>query len=79
MPIVDIKNESRFNQTQSKFYHVDIMSQLSTRLGVNTVAPPVAAGELNRPLFSEFERIILNICMRCVSIDEIDSLDHRWN
>ena len=52
-------------------------------MGVNMVAPPIAAGELNRPLVGESERIILDICMRChrtpylmccVSIDEIDSL-----
>ncbi|CAF1085429.1 unnamed protein product [Adineta steineri] len=61
----------------------DIMSKLSTRMGVNMVAPPIAAGELNRPLVGESERVILDICMRChrtpylmccVSIDEIDSL-----
>ena len=47
------------------------------------VAPPLAAGELNRSLVGESERIINDICMRChqtphlmccVSIDEIDSL-----
>ncbi|CAF4654000.1 unnamed protein product [Rotaria sp. Silwood1] len=61
----------------------DIMSKLSTRMGVCMVAPPIAAGELNRPLVGESERIISDICMRChripylmccVSIDEIDSL-----
>ncbi|CAF1454924.1 unnamed protein product [Adineta steineri] len=61
----------------------DIMSKLSTRMGVCMVAPPLAAGELNRPLVGESERIIVDICMRChripylmccVAIDEIDSL-----
>ncbi|CAF1650499.1 unnamed protein product, partial [Adineta ricciae] len=61
----------------------DIMSKLSVRIGVNMVAPPLAAGELNRSLVGESERIINDICMRChqtpylmccVSIDEIDSL-----
>jgi len=61
----------------------DVMSKLSIRMGVNMVAPPIAAGELNRPLVGESERIILDICMRChrtpylmccLSIDEIDSL-----
>ncbi|CAF1514951.1 unnamed protein product, partial [Rotaria sp. Silwood1] len=61
----------------------DIMSKLSVRIGVNIVAPPLAAGELNRSLVGESERIINDICMRChqtphlmccVSIDEIDSL-----
>ncbi|CAF3321688.1 unnamed protein product [Rotaria sp. Silwood2] len=61
----------------------DIMSKLSIRMGINMVAPPLAAGELNRPLVGESERIISDICMRChripylmccVSIDEIDSL-----
>ncbi|CAF2859194.1 unnamed protein product [Rotaria sp. Silwood2] len=61
----------------------DIMSKLSLRMGVSMVAPPIAAGELNRPLVGESERIISDICMRChrtpylmccVSIDEIDSL-----
>ncbi|CAF1577898.1 unnamed protein product, partial [Adineta ricciae] len=61
----------------------DIMSKLSTRMGVNMVAPPLAAGELNRSLVGESERVILDICVRChrtpylmccVSIDEIDSL-----
>ncbi|CAF5102899.1 unnamed protein product, partial [Rotaria magnacalcarata] len=45
--------------------------------------PPLAAGELNRPLVGESERIIIALCTRCnripytqccVSIDEIDSL-----
>ncbi|CAM4929864.1 unnamed protein product [Rotaria socialis] len=61
----------------------DIMSKVSTRLGINMVTPPIAAGELDRPLVGESERIISDICMRChrlpylmccVSIDEIDSL-----
>ncbi|CAF3939418.1 unnamed protein product [Adineta steineri] len=61
----------------------DIMSNLSKRMGIAMVAPPLAAGELNRSLVGESERIINDICMRChripylmccVSIDEIDSL-----
>ncbi|CAF1473048.1 unnamed protein product [Adineta ricciae] len=61
----------------------DIMSKLSARTGICMVAPPLAAGELNRSLVGESERIIIDICMRChrvpylmccVSIDEIDSL-----
>jgi transitional endoplasmic reticulum ATPase len=64
----------------------DIMSKISTRIGINMVAPPIAAGELNRPLVGESERIISDICMRChripylmccVSIDEIDSLTSK--
>lgn len=59
------------------------MSKLSARMGICMVAPPLAAGELNRPLVGESERIIVDICMRChripylmccISIDEIDSL-----
>jgi SpoVK/Ycf46/Vps4 family AAA+-type ATPase len=59
------------------------MSKLSIRMGISMVAPPLAAGELNRPLVGESERIISDICMRChripylmccVAIDEIDSL-----
>ncbi len=61
----------------------DIMSNLSKRMGITMVAPPLAAGELNRSLVGESERIINDICMRChripylmccISIDEIDSL-----
>lgn len=61
----------------------DIMNNLSKRMGISMVAPPLAAGELNRSLVGESERIINDICMRChrvpylmccVSIDEIDSL-----
>jgi ATP-dependent 26S proteasome regulatory subunit len=54
------------------------MSKLSTRIGINIVAPPIAVGES--------ERIISDICMRChripylmccVSIDEINSLTSK--
>ena len=47
------------------------------------VSQPLAAGELNRPLVGESERILIALCSRsyhipyamcCVSIDEIDSL-----
>lgn len=64
------------------------MSTLSTRIGITMVAPPIAAGELNRPLVGESERIISDICMRChripylmccISIDEIDSLTGKRN
>jgi cell division protein FtsB len=73
---------------ESKYFSIgtgksDIMSKVSTRIGINMVAPSIAAGELDRPLVGESERIISDICMRChrlpylmccVSIDEIDSL-----
>lgn len=64
------------------------MSTLSVRIGITMVAPPLAAGELNRSLVGESERIISDICMRChripylmccVSIDEIDSLTSKRN
>ena len=59
------------------------MNKISERMGISMVAPSLAAGELNRSLVGESERIINDICMRChqtpylmccVSIDEIDSL-----
>ncbi|CAF5181788.1 unnamed protein product, partial [Rotaria magnacalcarata] len=52
-------------------------------MGIIMVSPPLAAGELNRSLVGESERIIIALCSRCyhipyamccVSIDEIDSL-----
>ncbi|CAF3930859.1 unnamed protein product [Rotaria sp. Silwood1] len=61
----------------------DIMSKLAKKLGILTVGPPLAAGELNRPLVGESERILIALCTRCyrvpyamccISIDEIDSL-----
>ena len=66
----------------------EIMSSLSNRIGITMVAPPLAAGELNRSLVGESERIISDICMRChqipylmccISIDEIDSLTGKRN
>jgi len=60
-----------------------IMSQLAKKLGVFMVGEPLAAGELNRPLVGESERILVALCTRChrvpyamccISIDEIDSL-----
>ena len=59
------------------------MSKLSKKLGICMVAPPLAAGELNRPLVGESERVIIALASRChrvpyamccLSIDEIDSL-----
>lgn len=59
------------------------MSKLSTKLGICMVGPPLAAGELNRPLVGESERVIIALASRCrrvpyamccLSIDEIDSL-----
>src|SRR5271163_4513647 len=59
------------------------MSKLSTKLGICMVGPPLAAGELNRPLVGESERVIISLASRChrvpyamccISIDEIDSL-----
>ncbi|CAF4946847.1 unnamed protein product [Rotaria sp. Silwood1] len=76
-------NETRWKTISTRTGKSDIMSKLSIRMGINMVAPPLAAGELNRPLVGESERIISDICMRChripylmccVSIDEIDSL-----
>ncbi|CAF0908395.1 unnamed protein product [Rotaria sordida] len=61
----------------------DILSKLAKKIGIVMVGPPLAAGELNRPLVGESERIIIALCSRCnqipyamccVSIDEIDSL-----
>ena len=60
-----------------------IMSKLAKKVGIAMVGPPLAAGELERPLVGQSEAIILDLCMRanrlphlmcCVSIDEIDSL-----
>ena len=59
------------------------MSKLAVKLGIAMVGPPLAAGELNRPLVGESERVLIALCTRChripytmccVSIDEIDSL-----
>ena len=59
------------------------MSKLSVKLGITMVGPPLAAGELNRPLVGESERVIIALASRChrvpyamccLSIDEIDSL-----
>lgn len=59
------------------------MSKLSMKLGIVIVGPPLAAGELNRPLVGESERVIIALASRChrvpyamccLSIDEIDSL-----
>ncbi|CAF3715074.1 unnamed protein product [Rotaria sp. Silwood1] len=61
----------------------EIMSKLSTKIGIVMVAIPLAAGELNRPLVGESERVIIALASRChrvpyamccLSIDEIDSL-----
>ncbi|CAF3081587.1 unnamed protein product, partial [Rotaria sp. Silwood2] len=52
------------------------------------IGPPLAAGELNRPLVGESERVIISLCERChripyamccVCIDEIDSLAPKRN
>ncbi|CAF1054908.1 unnamed protein product [Didymodactylos carnosus] len=60
-----------------------IMSKLAIKVGIAMIGPPLAAGELNRPLVGESERILVSLCTRahripylqcCVSIDEIDSL-----
>ncbi|CAF1669041.1 unnamed protein product [Rotaria magnacalcarata] len=61
----------------------EIMSKLAVKIGIVMVGPPLAAGELNRPLVGESERVLIALCQRCyripyamccVSIDEIDSL-----
>ncbi|CAF4403023.1 unnamed protein product [Rotaria sp. Silwood2] len=61
----------------------EIISKLAAKLGIVTVGPPLAAGELNRPLVGESERVLIALCQRCyrvpyamccISIDEIDSL-----
>ncbi|CAF0787182.1 unnamed protein product [Adineta ricciae] len=61
----------------------EIMSKLCVKLGICMVGPPLAAGELNRPLVGESERVIIALASRCnrvpyamccLSIDEIDSL-----
>ncbi|CAF1043150.1 unnamed protein product, partial [Didymodactylos carnosus] len=60
-----------------------IMSKLAKKIGIAMLGPPLAAGELERPLVGQSEAVILDLCMRgnrlphlmcCVSIDEIDSL-----
>lgn len=60
-----------------------IMSQIAKKIGIAMLGPPLAAGELERPLVGQSEAVILDLCMRgnrlphlmcCVSIDEIDSL-----
>jgi SpoVK/Ycf46/Vps4 family AAA+-type ATPase len=57
-------------------------------LGIVTVAPPMAAGELNRPLVGQSEKVILALASRChripyamccLLIDEIDSLAPKRN
>ncbi|CAF4819223.1 unnamed protein product [Rotaria sp. Silwood1] len=66
----------------------DILSKLAKKMGIVMISPPLAAGELNRPLVGESERIIIALCSRCdqipyamccVSIDEIDSLAPKRN
>ncbi|UJR20275.1 hypothetical protein I4U23_023406 [Adineta vaga] len=61
----------------------EIMSKLSMKLGICMVGPPLAAGELNRPLVGGSERVIIALASRCyrvpyamccLSINEIDSL-----
>ena len=61
----------------------EILKQLAKKLGIYLIGPALAAGELNRSLVGESERIIDALCSRahqipyvpcCVSIDEIDSL-----
>ncbi|CAF3345714.1 unnamed protein product, partial [Rotaria sp. Silwood2] len=63
-----------------------IMSQLAKKIGIAMLGPPLAAGELERPLVGQSEAVILDLCSRgnrlpylmcCVSIDEIDSLAPR--
>ena len=63
-----------------------IMSSLAKKVGIAMLGPPLAAGELERPLVGQSEAVILDLCMRgnrlphlicCVSIDEIDSLAPR--
>ncbi|CAF1420398.1 unnamed protein product [Adineta steineri] len=63
-----------------------IMSKLAKKIGIAMLGPPLAAGELERPLVGQSEAVILDLCMRgnrlphlmcCVSIDEIDSLAPR--
>lgn len=60
-----------------------IMTQLAKKIGIAMLGPPLAAGELERPLVGQSEAVIADLCMRgnrlphlmcCVSIDEIDSL-----
>ncbi|CAF3338260.1 unnamed protein product, partial [Rotaria sp. Silwood2] len=66
----------------------DIISKLSKKLGILMVGPPLAAGELNRPLVGQTEQILIALCSRCyrmsyamccISIDEIDSLAPKRN
>ena len=61
----------------------DILRKLAKKLGILMISPPLAAGELNRSLVGESERIIVALCSRCYQvpyavccacIDEIDSL-----
>ena len=59
------------------------MRKLSGKLGIFLVSQALAAGELNRSLVGQTERLLDEICSRCtympyamcgISIDEIDSL-----
>lgn len=62
------------------------MNMLAKKVGIAMLGPPLAAGELERPLVGQSEAVILDLCSRghrlphlmcCVSIDEIDSLAPR--
>ena len=55
-------------------------------MGIAMLGPPLAAGELDRPLVGQSEKVLLDLCTRgnslphlmcCVCIDEIDSLAPR--
>ncbi|CAF1234760.1 unnamed protein product [Didymodactylos carnosus] len=43
----------------------NILSKLAKKLGIVMVGPPLAAGELNRSLVGESERILIALCSPC--------------
>ena len=63
-----------------------IMKELAKKVGIAMLGPPLASGELDRPLVGQSEKVILDLCSRghclshlmcCVCIDEIDALAPR--
>ena len=63
-----------------------IMKELAKKTGIAMLGPPLASGELDRPLVGQSEKVILDLCTRghrlahlmcCVCVDEIDALAPR--
>ena len=62
------------------------MKELAKKVGIAMLGPPLASGELDRPLVGQSEQVILDLCSRghrlahlmcCISVDEIDALAPR--